>query len=526
MPSARGWRSAKVVVPLLVLAVFASRIPAISLDTELNPDESQMLAQVMRLGIDPVPWRGMDGTTSGPLNTWALALPHALGMPLDYRWLHALAACVLAAICGLGYASLRLLAGPGTAAVGASVAALAIALAQGANFTHFGSELVPALIESAVLLGLAGRLARPRHARPLDLGTALLVGVLPWTKLQSVLGAGALGAWILWNARPLRGEAGSRPVPPAHALAVAALLALPTIVILAVTVAGGAWPDFWASYVLGNLAYVGAPGLGSLAARVVAMLASPPSRLMIGTLGLELLWWRLGRPGWSIASAPQRTFTSVVASLAAANALAVLTPRSAHQHFGTLLIAPLSLLAACILEMWRTAPARRRPAGVAFALFMLALPLTAGAQALRDARATVALRAGVADTPARRVAAVVRSVAPRARRLAVWGWMPALYVETGIAPAVRHAVCHFVIDPSPARSRLRATYLADVRAERPDVIVDAIADGCFRRGWGPAERIPSFPELDRYVRENYVLAAEPSLARTPDPVRVYVRRGP
>jgi hypothetical protein len=104
--------------------------------------------------------------------------------------------------------------------------------------------------------------------------------------------------------------------------------------------------------------------------------------------------------------------------------------------------------------------------------------------------------------------------------------MPSLYVETGIAPGTRHAVCHFVIDPGPARQHLRASFFADIRRERPEVIVDAVAGGCFRWSWGSSERLGSFPELAEYVRRNYVLAAEEELAGDDDPVRVYVARRP
>ena len=108
--------------------------------------------------------------------------------------------------------------------------------------------------------------------------------------------------------------------------------------------------------------------------------------------------------------------------------------------------------------------------------------------------------------------------------MVVWGWMPGLYVETGIPPGTRHAVCHFVIDPGPSRDRLRASFLGDIQREAPDVIVDAIADGCFRWGWGRRERLDSFPELALLVQRDYTLVEERSFGEGGDPVRVYVRR--
>ena len=166
---------------------------------------------------------------------------------------------------------------------------------------------------------------------------------------------------------------------------------------------------------------------------------------------------------------------------------------------------------------------RRLPAAFTtlFAVCMLLVPQTGVLSTVRGARATLALHAAQDDLPARQIAREIRSISPDARRMAVWGWMPSFYVETGIPPATRHAVCIFVIEPSPAREHLRASFLSDIRREKPDVIVDAVADGCFRWNWDSSKRLQSFPELAQYVRQNYVLAAERSFG-TQDPVRLYV----
>src|SRR5260221_1602494 len=97
-------------------------------------------------------------------------------------------------------------------------------------------------------------------------------------------------------------------------------------------------------------------------------------------------------------------------------------------------------------------------------------------------------------------------------------WRPASRPPRG------NAICHFLIDPSPARDYLRASLLADVRRERPDVIVDAVASACFRWKWGAADRLQSFPALAEYVRQHYVLAAERNVGDGDDPVRLYVSR--
>src|SRR5580700_2272527 len=54
---------------LVFAAILAWRRPQIGWAHEINVDESQMLAQGVRYLSHPVPWRDVDGTTSGPLDS-------------------------------------------------------------------------------------------------------------------------------------------------------------------------------------------------------------------------------------------------------------------------------------------------------------------------------------------------------------------------------------------------------------------------------------------------------------------------
>src|SRR5262249_25758868 len=166
--------------------------------------------------------------------------------------------------------------------------------------------------------------------------------------------------------------------------------------------------------------------------------------------------------------------------------------------------------------------APRRSATIAVGVVIAVFAFIATPPASDDARGMLRA-AALADTTAeRRLGTVIRQAAPSARKMAVWGWMPSLYVETGLVPATRHVVGHFVIDPSPGRSRLRTTLLQDLERERPDVIVDAVAPGCFMWSWSSAERLESFPALAALVQGRYSLASEVALAASQDPVRIYV----
>lgn len=521
---ARWWLSAWLVVPVIAAVVMLARLPAIRLNDEMNVDESQMMAQALRLGVDTVPWRGMDGTTSGPVNSWALHLAHLAGMPLAYPWIHALSAAILASVCVLTYAALRQIAGKAEALAGSAAAAAFVALAQGmGDFCHYSSELIPALLTAGALLCIARRLTRPEHATMLDGTAGFLLGFMPWAKLQSVVAAGVLCLSIAWLI--LREERRGSKLRALLLFAISA--ALPTVLILGPVLLAGAWTDFWMSYVKANAAYAKGAGLLGTAKNFLTLLThAPASAVLSGTLLFAAVWWAFRRPGWTHASLPLRQFLLIAVVLSAASVFAVLKPGQLFGHYQLLLFQPVVLVAACLLRIWLSDPtARTRLPGVLFAVLLLGFQLRAVPAAFRQAREVWWLRAKVERAPHRRILADLRTLAPAAKGMVVWGWMPRLYVETGIPPATRHAICHFLIEPGPARDYLRASFLADIQREKPDVIVDAVASGCFRwMGWNATNRLQSFPALDEYVRQNYMLAAERNFTREADPLRIYVSR--
>src|SRR5262249_13174750 len=173
-------------VPLISAAlcsvILLARVPAMTFPTELNPDEGQLLASAMRIGVDGLPWRGFDGTTTGPVNGWAMFLLHRMGVPLSFTAAHAIAAAVLALVGVMTLLTLDPIVDRTGAIAGVVAYSLFIVCSQAPNFTHLSSELVPSLIAALAVL-LASRGARGQRPAQLYLA-ALFAGLLPWAKLQ------------------------------------------------------------------------------------------------------------------------------------------------------------------------------------------------------------------------------------------------------------------------------------------------------------------------------------------------------
>ena len=107
--------------------------------------------------------------------------------------------------------------------------------------------------------------------------------------------------------------------------------------------------------------------------------------------------------------------------------------------------------------------------------------------------------------------------------------MPSYYVETGLIPATRDAIGHFIIERGQYQDYYRQRYLGDLKRSPPAFFIDAMAAGVFVWKWPDFKfrRHESFPELAEFVDENYTLWLTVHVV-TEDgpglPVRIYVKK--
>jgi len=230
---------------LLGTALLCFRWPLISLPHELYPDESQLLAGAITLRHDPLFWRSVDGGTAGPLDYYAL-LPAAFSSPASaYAVTRIIAAgLVWGALVAAGEV-LVLLTGRPVARLAAVPALLFAAFTTSPEFVHYSTELVPALLLALAILALARREIRPTRANLWS--AALLLGAVPWAKLQAAPLAAGLGLWLVvreWRA--------GRRKETALLLAAAGL---PTLVVLLALRLTGETENMVVPYILQNLLY-------------------------------------------------------------------------------------------------------------------------------------------------------------------------------------------------------------------------------------------------------------------------------
>ena len=527
-------------------ALLVLRLPQIKWNAELNPDESQMLAQSMRLLSHPVPWRDMDSTTSGPLNTMWLTLPMYFGAPATWqtaRWVLWGTTCLTLFFL---YLTLRCFGTRAEAQFALLPTVCFYALSDSPDFVHYNTEAFSVLLLSAgfCLLAKEWTSDQPSQGRLFLVG--LVAGSVAFTKLQAaplavflvMVGLAQIASCHLRAGRPCRAC-----WREALALGLGAV-AVPSLILGVVTLYG-AWGDFWRSYILAPGYYVKEPVRFRHPWRTLFLEYTDATPYLVGALA------SLGSLLWACAASrvrlPGRLFWPLIVMLAdgVLTAGCLLVSGKPFWHYLILLVPPLGLICGLVFFVGKTKLERRSgPASnpstedrtesvrgdarpqrpLAFSTWLLVFSVCVAAIEFQRVPSFLRMSRNYSKSHPRKslLAQYVARVSQPGDTLSVWGWVPAYYVETGLSPATRDAVSHYLMAPGPYQSYFRDRYLGDLEQSRPVAFVDAVAQGAFLGPSGSAETHESFPELARYIDVNYSLWVGIKLVEGDSPVRLYV----
>ena len=470
-----------------IALILFCRAPTLCVSWPLNPDEGQMLAQAMRfVSVSAVPWLGVDTTTSGPLNSYALAGPMILGMSPSWALARVVAlGCWIMAIV-FSYGALRYWVRPLAARIAFLPAVVFVAAAVMYDFVHYSSELVSIVLLSTALF-LGAKSLSANEARPSYAGAGVALGSVPFAKLQAVPIALAMGGLLLLAILGKRAAFAER-FHSALRLCGGALV-VPVLILGWVALEGGL-PDFWAFYIENNLNQNGGVSSASDLLRLAGSGGFQPfalSVLALALLGLGLGW----RRRWN-AEVATRLFGAAAIALCALFAVAV--PGRSYPHYLALLVMPLTWLSALALgtAQW--------PKGPWLAVALAAAPLAARLWLGPDSLTMHdQVERWIQPTKAEPVT-ILRHLANTDDRLSIWGWMPQYYVESGLVPATRHAICLFVIERG---GRYRETFAEDLENEKPLFLLEAIGPGNFHFDNRQTEGIQTAHEIWESVGRAY-----------------------
>ncbi|MEO7415377.1 MAG: hypothetical protein ABIZ81_18685, partial [Opitutaceae bacterium] len=508
----------KVIFPLLVLAVlFAWRWPFLLSADEYNPDESQLIAGAMTLRFDAIPWRGVDGFTSGPLNFYPLLVPRLLGLPLDYFTARFVG---LLLIGGALLACSRLFSsrfGSPLGELGILPALAFFCTVTDADFIHYSSEHLSLFLTALSAWCLLRRSTGGTTTHRWVLGGCFTAGLLPWAKLQSAPLAATLVFAALIAAGRDKTPAREKGRSIFYLLAAAAA---PTACMLLVVVTTGQFEHFFRSYILQNFTYVsdGASIRGTVRDLwdTSRMTMHFPVYLITSLFGVAAALLTGSRRDSSTQREPSWRIALILLVVSAA---CILTPRRALLHYVLLSVIPLALLLGLSLGRSGNAVNRRTRVWLGSGMLLFGFLIPFGVRAAQPVPIMFGGFLAHWREPRTVLADIVRLYAGPTSRMAIWGWLPSLYVETGVPQGTRDGNTSWAMMPSPHRQYYLQRFLADLERNAPDLFVDAVGFGSRFYPDRAQAGHESFPALQSYIIDHYQLAADGGYAR------IYAKKG-
>ena len=520
----RWWKHPALFAALSLFSIIAFRWPMIMDNRELqDPDESQMMSGASKLVQDPYYWKSVDGDTRGPVNDLPLLAIAGIFGRIDYtgvRLLSGLLAwvCVLCAWIAFshlfGSALARLLVLP----------LLAVhAFSDFWNFVQCSTEhMTDALVAvaSVLLLTAWGSQKRlPSVARLSLAGFAL--GLAPFAKLQgapiAVWIAVFVGAQIL-TSRDLTQKLKVRSL----AAFLGGILAVYALVVLWVA-RGGAWGEFYESYILENLRYAGARWFSwkDTPAKLYELCAmAPGSQPFLVWAGALSLFGLLALPTFRPA---HRRAAGFAVGMVIAAAFSTMAPGRMFPHYLQLIFFPMGLLSGIVVGAALSATRRSAPfplvlqntvpAAIVACFLVLGLvpQVVWRSQEAQPSLGRFRETHGALNRTA--VATAVLRYARAGESMGIWGWGPKYWVETGLVQATRDGETSRQTDLSLSRNRYRARFMADLQESKPPVFIDAAGAGNSKAPIREESGYETFGELFDYVRLHYHQVAEIEGAR-------------
>lgn len=461
---------------LVSCTILIWRAPFIFYSAELNPDESQTLASARILRDDPIPWRSVDTTTSGPLNSYIYMWTYGLGEHPTYlsKRITSVILCIITVLCLQLTASIIL--GLYRSYISTLTVVLFFTFSSGSDFVHASTEYLPgcmlAIASTIVAFGYKNGV-KSLHG----ILVGFILGLIPFAKLQASLLALSLGLILVvvilnqkgWHSKELY-------------LTIAAAIT-PAIFFVSITAISGSFNDMVMRYFAQGVLYKGDQWKLSLLERFQRISRCSEEWLLIlgGTVSLFICSIAVRLKVKNIFNPPQLivAFTWFIIGV-----YSIVKSGFIFPHYLTLLITPLSILCFVALsDLDKISP--NCNLGL---LALMPLSLTSAEFIRADEHKVVSeyilKRPILQDDLSRYLASELKE----GDSLAIWGWTPKYFIESNARSATRDLVSYYLLIEGPYKNKYRVAYTEDIKRNSPKFFIDTATD---------LSDDPSFPPHDK-----------------------------
>ncbi|MFN3590241.1 MAG: hypothetical protein ACK4UP_12730 [Spirosomataceae bacterium] len=395
------------------------------------------------------------------------------------------------------YKSLRQFTQSSTAWLGIFPLIFFYGFTQEYDFVHYSSELLSVLLLN-VSLWIYLRLNQGLHKYQSEwflLG--LILGIIPFCKLQAVPIALIIGIFGLWNAH--KKNTGWQNIILLISGSVFFL-----VIVLVWLFYHHLWDDFWTFNIEGNLVYGKQIEFIQKIINLYRFLRNSTNFSFFSLSFIPLLIY-----GWK--NTKNNTQLGLAISLVLASIFAVLKTGNIFNHYLHLLLYPLAFIAFTIGKDKLNSRSTLWVTWIGIIWFLGNTKFKAS----ELAKPYLTYEPYLQKSPASKL---ILQYANNNDRMAIWGWVCKYHVETQIPQGATESHPERCVLENPLREKYYKRYIQDIKYKKPKIFVDAVAPNRLFMDNRNVHSHEYFPELKKLIDLHYIFVGET------DQSRIYVRR--
>jgi hypothetical protein len=526
------------VVVLIATARWPSLLPSM-----MNVDEGWFLAAAMKLLKNPLFWESVDGGSTGPLNIYPLMLPAILGLKIEYATARLIGSFFITASIILLYCSLIEIYSRKVARIALVPVVMNVSLTTFSDHVNYISELCPIfLLSCGLYLVCKYYSCRLLNSNKLLFVLGFVLGLTPYAKLQSVPVAIAIAAIFV---HMLFSRRKSRKNVVLHMFFFGLGASSPSVFTMAILSLFSIHDSFWKSYIQQNFLFYSSNPHSAYQKLMlfIDMMQESTLRdsdqtlflyaitLVVSLSGIPYL---LGKRSYLNQESKERlqsiqsdtfVFLLYASIFLASSCYAIGKPGNPFGHYLLFLIIPSGFLIGVFLgESKKIMENRELVASLrasVFTIVSIIIFVSSFLQVsgyLKSGNVYLNQRMEYLQNYTDPVVAAISRYASPGEQMALWGWSSELYVDSGLVQATRDGTSLWQIFSSPLQHYYIKRYLDDFVASNPPLFIDTVAPGRFKFTDRATQSHEAFPEVNKFISENYQIADEVN------GVRIYTRK--
>ncbi len=490
-------------IGIIIGILTALRFPVLLYNKEINVDESQMITQAMTLWKDPVFWQSVDGTTSGPLNSYVLLLGKLLTGHFDYTSGRLVGLILIILTLVTLYKALQAFFDTQSARFSLILTLLFYAYNQTPDFIHYSSEILSVLLLS-ISLWLLSFIRNGSENRYVAITLGMVLALTPWAKIQTLPVAFILGAYGIYLYSQRSDFRGILSLFSGGVLL--SILALGSLAYYQVL------DDFFLYYIKGNLVYGHEVSLYKKIFSFVAMLLKVvPFRELFFISGLLVCF------SFRSYLTLRKPFILFLVAWGLTTAYVIIKPGMFFHHYLLYFIPFLTFINTYSIQQIRKVYARQT-FQYAYVFSLLVLGSSVWKMALTRNTEEVAKAELAYDLPENKVITAVHQYSSPGEGLAIWGWWTGGYVMAQMPQAVAENHSVRCTTDSPLMEDYQKRYLENLQTNQPVVFLDAVGSKYNFPFVHTSALHETVPMIREYIRSQYQFISKI------DGVRIYIRK--